>query len=71
MTGFGYLDWFVHVQVCWFQSVNRDCVDLVAEVSHEELWFLFDDVEWPFIRASEGGVPSVMPDESIVTTLYM
>ena len=55
--------------MCLFESVNRDCVGLVTEVNLEMLWFLFDEVEWPFIRALEGGEPSIMPDENVVTML--
>ena len=59
----------VHVQVCWFESLNRNCVSLVAKVNLEELWLLFDDMKWPFVQVLEGGVPSVTPDEDVVTML--
>ena len=66
---FGYLERLVHVQMCWFELVNRDGVSFVTKGSLEELWFLFDDMKWLFLWALEDGVPGVMPNEDIVTML--
>ena len=46
--------WSVHVQVCWFELANRDCVGLAPNVNLAKLWFLFDNMKWPFVRALKG-----------------
>ena len=69
MIWFGYLDWLVHVQVCWFEFVNKDGVSFAAKINLEELWFLFGYKKCFSIQALEGGVPSATPDENVISML--